>query len=780
MRATIRLLLVAAPAAVTPGCTCSRESHQPAAAEPAAASAVDVDGVAPGTGPTRPVVLDVVRDLRSCALGHRGVLLDFGDPSMGDDVHPGSIAPGADEAVEHEGATWLRVRSRAVTAAFYWPAVAAADAPPEASTYVEARVRGLTARGAVVLIDGKTVGSWTLGRSEPRVVMARSLAPLTLTPGAHELTLRFIGGPRAGEEPLAEIDWAHVGMGESGDPYAAPTRADVVLDATVGGASKRALSLRAPGFVRCSGWLPADATLEASLATLGGGDAEVEARLMRDRRPPVVLATAHVEGGGADWAPWSVPVTGLDGDGALASLELVVKRAPKGTRVLLGEPRVVATESTLLSAPPKARSVLLVVLGSTGAKALAPWGGSHAVPELTRLASAGTLFGANRASSTLPSADVASMLTGLSPRALSLDDPDARLPHGPTTVEEACRQAGVATAMFTADPTTGAAFGFDRGWDAFAPHDPLDGSPATAPFDDAATWIDAHKGDRFFVVVDARGGHPPWEATPDDLKAMPPEGYLGIVEPARAAEALAKARKHAGRFKDEDRVRAWALYDHAIDAHDAALGRLLAALRTAGREEDTLVVVTSDSAPTAGPPLPFVDTETLDEAQLATPLVVRWPGADALAGRRVDVPTSPVDLARTVLGALGLAPPAAFGGVDLASLARGALVPAERPMAATRGGRFSVRWGPFVLLGARERETRMCDLSLDAACVADVRATTPLALEPLHRWAMHALSAPEAPAPYPREPAVLDEHTTSVLVRWGRGSGDERESPDER
>jgi hypothetical protein len=777
----MRLLHVAMGAALVPGCTCGR-GPQPAPAPelPAASAAPTTTEADTGAGSARPVVLDVVRDLHACALGHRGVLLDFGDPSMTDDVHPGSIAPGADELVEHEGATWMRVRSRAVTASFYWPAVAAADAPPEASTYVEARVRGLTARGAVVLIDGKTVGSWNLGRSEPRVVVARSLAPLTLAPGAHELTLRFVGGPRSGEEPLAEIDWAHVGIGESGEPYAAPTRSDVMLDATVGGASKRALSLRAPGFVRCSGWLPADATLEASLATLGGGDAEVEARLMRDRRPPVVLATAHVEGGGAEWAPWSVPVTGLAGDGALASLELVVKRAPKGTRVLLGEPRVVATESAPLPAAPPLRGVLLVVLGSTGAKTLAPWGGPHAVPELTRLAGAGTVFGANRASSTLPSADVASMLTGLSPRTLSLDDPDARLPHGPTTVEDACHQAGVATAMFTADPTTGAAFGFARGWDAFTPHDPLDGTPAAAVFDDAAAWIDAHKADRFFVVVHARGGHPPWDATPEEFKTIPPDGYLGVVEPARAAEALAKSRKHPGRFKDEDRVRAWALYDHAIDAHDAALGKLLAALRAAGREQDTLVIVTSDAAPTAGPPLPFVDTETLDEPQLATPLVVRWPGADALAGRHVEAPSGPVDLARTMVGALGLAPPAAFGGVDLASLARGALVPAQRPMTATRGGRFSVRWGPFVLLGARERETRMCDLSLDPACVAEVRATTPLALEPLHRWAMHALSAPDAPTPYPREPAVLDEHTTAVLVRWGRGGGDERESADDR
>jgi hypothetical protein len=83
-----------------------------------------------------------------------------------------------------------------------------------------------------------------------------------------------------------------------------------------------------------------------------------------------------------------------------------------------------------------------------------------------------------------------------------------------------------------------------------------------------------------------------------------------------------------------------------------------------------------------------------------------------------------------------------------------------------------------VLLGSRDRETRMCDLSLDPTCVADVRATTPLALEPLHRWALEAL-APVTPPRYPRQPAVLDPLVTSALVRWGRPS-EEKEPLDER
>jgi hypothetical protein len=487
----------------------------------------------------------------------------------------------------------------------------------------------------------------------------------------------------------------------------------------------------------------------------------------------VVLGTAHVAGGGASWSPWSVPVTGLEGDGALASIEIVVKHAPKGTRVLLGDARVMATASSPPPPPPSARGVVIVVLGDTGAKSLAPWGGPHAAPELSRLATAGTTFASNRSSSSLASSVVASILTGLPARVHRVDDPDARLPQGPTTIEEACRQGGVATAMFTANPTTGHAFGFDRGWDTFTAHDPLETAPSTAVFDDAAAWIDAHKADKFLVVVHARGGHPPWDATPDELKAMPPEGYLGVIDPLHAAEVLAKVRKRTTRFREDDRTRAWALYDHAIDEHDAALGKLLAALKAAGREDDTAVIVTSDVAPTEGPPVPLVDTDALDEPLLATPLVVRWPGA--LAGRRVDAPSGPVDLAKTTMVALGLSPPAAFQGIDLAVVARGALVPSSRPMAATSGSHFSVRWGPYVLLGSRDRELRVCDLSLDAACVADVRATTPLALEPVHRWTMSALSQ-SRPAAFPRDPVVPDDHTTAALVRWGRPTDDRETS----
>ena len=743
---------------------CSRQRSAASTDIPAASAPIPDVPVVAGA-PRRPIVVDMTRAVGECSFGHDGVLVDIGDPSKSSGLHPGSLRAGPEEWVERQGATWLQLRSRSLSTTFYWPDLASDPSNPD--IYVQARIVGIVARSASVAIDGRTVGTFPLGKGETQWLVARPASPLTLATGEHDLTLRFGGGARAAGEAVAEVEWVHVGTGDSTEPYAAPTRGDVLIDASVGGRSLPALSLRAPGFARCSGFVPADATLETWLATAGEGDADVEARIVRDRRPPIVLGAAHVMGGGGAWASWSLPVAGLEGNGELASIELLAKRTSKGTRVLFGQPRVVGAAALSAPSSPAARGVLLVVLGSTSARALAPWGGPHAATALTALAASGTLYTANRAPSSLGNAVVASMLTGLAPFEHGLDDPNRSLAEEVTTLQQACRQGGISTAMFTADPTTGAAFGFARGWDNFTAHDPLEDVAATRIFEEAGAWISAHAGERFFVMVHARGGHPPWDATADELKEMPPAGYVGMIDPRRAAEALAKVRKHPARFKEDDRARAWSLYDHALDAHDAALGQLLGVVQAAGHEGDTLTIVTGDVAANEASGVPFAESDTLDEPLLATPLVIRWPHGSTLAGRRIESATSAVDLGRTVLGALRLAAPSAFGGADLGALAEQGLLAGQRPLVATRAERFSVRWGSYVLMGSHEHEARLCDLSLDPACIADVRGTSPLALESIRRFAADALST-KAENKSARLRPTLDEHTRAALVRWGR------------
>ena len=137
---------------------------------------------------------------------------------------------------------------------------------------------------------------------------------------------------------------------------------------------------------------------------------------------------------------------------------------------------------------------------------------------------------------------MASMLTGSPARAHGVSEPDAMLGPNGITIAEAARQAGVVTAMFTANPTTTATYGFARGWETFTARSPAEDGPATAVFEDVERWLDGHKEDRFLVVIHARGGHPPWDVAGDE-KDLPPAGYTGSMDAKHAGEVLAKVRR---------------------------------------------------------------------------------------------------------------------------------------------------------------------------------------------------------------------------------------------
>ena len=741
------------------------------------------------TAPTPPrenAVIDFLAPLAAplggtddCVFGHRGYLLDLGDPSMRARMAGTHLAMPDVDVREHEGASWVNVRARTLELSFV------AEAETEPGIVLNARVRGGAAKSASVYLNGKPIGQLVLTKGETTILTAH--APTTsILKGTNDLMLRFNGGAKASKDMLAEIDWIRVGPNDADTSgYAAPTRTDVVTTVSIGGAAKRAASLRAPGFVRCTTFVPSGSMLEGYVGATGG-EAEAEVRVLVDRAEPRVVGTFHLGGPGdpPGWRPIALPLGDI---GTLAGVELVAKTSTKGTRIAFAEARVISpAEPPRTTTLPKARAVVLVVLGSMSRRLLALHGGNIAMPELASLAAGGSIFDAHRATSSFASGAVGSMLTGLSPRAHGAADGDAALSASVFTVAEAARQAGIVTAMFTANPTTTAPFGFARGWETFAPRLPAEDATATAVFDDVNAWLDAHKDDRFFLVVHARGGHPPWDVTSDELKELPPAGYNGSLEPKHAGEALAKARKAGmGRlFADPDRERAFALHGKALAAHDVALGALVAHMKTLGRDRDTAWIVTADIGIDAAARVPFLEEESLEENALAVPLVVR--GVDGVhLKEHVTSATSSVDIAPTILEALGLPPPA-LAGQSLWSLAEGRKSAIERPLIAETTTRFSARWGAFAVLGAKDREVKVCNLSLDPDCATDVRPSHALAAEALHALAWSELVArappktpaatapsppparPEAPAADASSRVVADGPTSAALKVWGR------------
>ena len=102
-------------------------------------------------------------------------------------------------------------------------------------------------------------------------------------------------------------------------------------------------------------------------------------------------------------------------------------------------------------------------------------------------------------------------------------------------------------------------------------------------------------------------------------------------------------------------------YDGEVAYADAQLGRLVEAVRAAGVLDRTLIVVAGDHGESLGEHGESTHGLLLYESALRIPLVLA--GAGVAPARRAD-PTSLVDVLPTVVGVLGLPPPANLDGRD--------------------------------------------------------------------------------------------------------------------
>jgi len=127
-----------------------------------------------------------------------------------------------------------------------------------------------------------------------------------------------------------------------------------------------------------------------------------------------------------------------------------------------------------------------------------------------------------------------------------------------------------------------------------------------------------------------------------------------------------RLRAHQRRSIDDARR----LYLGEVEAVDAEIGRLLDALRSAGRLDNTLVILTADHGEGLGDHGLLGHVHQLYDTLLHVPLIVSWPGHLA-EGQVVTQPVSHVDLLPTVVDLLGLPDEFERSGSSLAPLMSG-------------------------------------------------------------------------------------------------------------
>jgi len=232
----------------------------------------------------------------------------------------------------------------------------------------------------------------------------------------------------------------------------------------------------------------------------------------------------------------------------------------------------------------------------------------------------------------------------------------------------------------------------------FSIYDRID---AATPSGRGATWAppayDAEHTESAFLTacalgwlereLDARGGAAagdPWCAHLSYLRPHPPwvvpAPYHDMFDPAdvpapvRREDPAAEAELHPflaaaltivpspPERLDQDQLRA--TYYGMIAEVDHQLGVLLDGIDALGQRDDTVVIVTSDHGEQLGDHW-LVEKLGFFDQSYRIPLIIRWPGMEASAGRTVDAFTENVDVLPTIVDLCGGGSPAFCDGASL-------------------------------------------------------------------------------------------------------------------
>lgn len=317
-------------------------------------------------------------------------------------------------------------------------------------------------------------------------------------------------------------------------------------------------------------------------------------------------------------------------------------------------PSAVRSRSAKAKTPPRPLNVVLIVLESVGARwtSLASHGGYETTPQLRAEAAHAMVFDNFYAHIGRSSNSLSAMLLSVYPK-LGFRDMTEEHPDLPgTSLASVFHERGYRTGFVTPSQLTWA------GWDRFLDERGFDdvrderdlgcaepisswGVEDRCMVDDMLTWMDGAADRPFFLMTWTQQTHHPYEPSP----GVP---TLGL---------------------SRDKV----LDDYGFDRYlnvmretDRQIGRVFEAVRKAGREQDTVIVVTGDHGQAFGYPheSSFMQGRAIYEEDVRVPLMIWSPRTYRTPVRSATV-GSHVDLAPTIAELAGVAPAPEWQGRSL-------------------------------------------------------------------------------------------------------------------
>jgi arylsulfatase A-like enzyme len=313
-------------------------------------------------------------------------------------------------------------------------------------------------------------------------------------------------------------------------------------------------------------------------------------------------------------------------------------------------------------------NVLLITVDTLRADHLGAYGSSAArTPHIDRLAREGSLFERAAAPMALTRPTHASILTARYPREHGVVNNAISLPDASRTLAEILHAEGYRTGAFVAVALLSAKAGFAQGFETFHAPTTSKQRPADEVVPEALEWLAGlSKNEPFLLWTHVFDPHLPY-APPAEYRDGGESAAAGGLPEVSWPVLREIASRNGGDVPASVLRQAKSLYRGEIAYADHWIGRLLKEVDRLRGLDDTVVVLTADHGECFENGIYFEHSDCLSQAALRVPLIVRYPPEFA-GGTRRSGQASSIDVAPTVLRALGLEGPADQSGRPLQDL----------------------------------------------------------------------------------------------------------------
>jgi arylsulfatase A-like enzyme len=369
-----------------------------------------------------------------------------------------------------------------------------------------------------------------------------------------------------------------------------------------------------------------------------------------------------------------VPIDQIAGEDCV--LSFAVQPEPAGSVIEIGRPRPIthapgtsrASDEETMVRPGRRPDIVLITLDASRPDRFSCYGYDRpTTPNIDRLGEESLVFTNVFALSPNTRISVPTMITGFSYLNHQVTEDDSTLGDEATTLAEYLQEAGYRTACFSANPNNSRAIGDDQGYDEF--FELWTEVPRTvskkAEFltERALEWLAGFDDAQpLHLQLHFIPPHAPYEPAPEfDLFTDP--AYDGWCD--GTPNTLRTIDKAIRRVNDADLAQITALYDGNLRAVDASVARVLDALKSRERWQDTVVLVTSDHGEAFFEHRRMLHNNTVYDEMLRVPFILRLPGGRHPDGLDLNRPATLADIVPTLLATASLQPSTTLDGADL-------------------------------------------------------------------------------------------------------------------